>query len=80
MARLLFGHNTAGPGGATESAVIEAGVVLVAGEVAVFAKRSDVEPVTVGVEVILDEIFVPFNAVARTETAGGCPGFGFNAE
>ena len=68
------------PFGAAECAVIEAGRVLVAGEVAVLAKGSDVEPVAIGVEVVLSGVIVPFNLVFSTEVARLLPGFGFDAD
>ena len=46
------------PSGAAEGAVISAGVVLIAGELAVFAKRRVVEVVAVAVETVFGEILV----------------------
>ena len=81
MPRLeVFGRDGGFPFGAAEWAVVEAGFVLVAGELAVFTERDDVEPVTVGIEVIFGEIFVPFNLVFRAERFGFGPGFRFDAD
>ena len=60
--------------------MIDAGFVLVAGKLAVFAEGNDVEPVAVGIEVIFGEIFVPFDFIGRTEFLGFSPGFGLNAD
>ena len=59
--------------------MIEASFVLVAGELAVFTERDDVEPVTVGIEVIFGEIFVPFYLVFGAKLLGFGPGFRFDA-
>ena len=76
----IFGRDTGGPGKAAERAVIGAGFVLIAGELAVFTERNDVEPVAVSVEVVFGEIFIPFNAVFRAEFFGFGPGFRFDTD
>ena len=76
----VFGGEGGRPCGATESTVVEAGVVLITGEVAILTERGDVEPVAVGVEVILGEIFVPFDAILCAEFVRLRPGFGFDTE
>jgi hypothetical protein len=68
------------PFGATESAMIEAGVILIAGEVAVFAERGDVEPVAVSIEVILGEVLVPFDAVLCAEFVRFGPSVRFDSQ
>ena len=60
--------------------MVETVFVLVAGEITVFAEGSDVEPVAVGVERILGEVFIPFDIVLAAEFAGFGPGLGFDAE
>lgn len=74
------GRDGARPFGAAERTVVEAGAVLVTGELAIFAERDDVEPVAVGVEVIFGVIFVPFNAVGDAECLGFGPGLGLDAD
>lgn len=74
------GRDGTRPFGAAERTVVEAGVVLVAGELAIFAERDDVEPVAVGVEVVFGVIFVPFDAVGSAERLGLGPGFGLDAD
>jgi hypothetical protein len=81
VARLkVFGRDGGFPFGAAEWAVIEAGFVLVAGELAVFTERNDVEPVTVGVKVVFGEIFVPFDFIGGAELFGFSPGFRFDTD
>ena len=58
--------------------MVEAGVVLVTGEVADVAKRGGVEPVAVAVEVVFGVIFIPLDGVAVAELVGFGPGAGFN--
>ena len=68
------------PGGTAERAVIGAGVVLVAGELAVFAEGSEVEVVAVAIEAVFGEILVVFDAVFIAELVGFGPGLRFNLE
>lgn len=68
------------PGGAAEWAVIGAGVVLIAGELAVFTERGEVEVVAVAVEAIFSEILVVFDAVFIAELVGLGPGARFDFE
>ena len=68
------------PGGAAEWAVIGAGVVLIAGELAVFAERGEVEVVAVAIEAILSEVLVVFDAIFGAELAGFGPGACFDFE
>lgn len=75
----IFGWNAGFPFGATERAVIKAGLVLITGELAIFAERDDVEPVAISVEMIFGEVFVPFDAIFRAKFFGLGPGFGFDA-
>ena len=76
----VFGRDGGFPFGATHRAMINAGFILVAGELAVFAERNDVEPVAVSVEVIFGEIFIPFNLISGAELFSFGPGFGFDAD
>lgn len=68
------------PGGAAEWAVIGAGVVLVAGELAVFTERSVVEVIAVAVEAVFGEIFVVFGAIFGAELLCFSPGSRFDFE
>ena len=80
LALEVFGGEGGRPCGAAERAVVEAGVVLIAGEIAILTERGNVEPVAVGVEMILGEIFVPFDAILRAKLVRLRPGFGFDTE
>jgi len=60
--------------------VVGAGFGLVAVELARFAERFLVEPVAVGVEMILDEIFVPGDVVFVAERFDRFPGRRFDFE
>ena len=60
--------------------MIEASFVLVAGELAVFTERNDVEPVAISVEMIFGKIFVPFDFISEAELFSFGPGFGFDAD
>jgi hypothetical protein len=80
LALEVFGAEAGWPFGAAECAVVETDGVLVAGEVAVLAKGSDVEPVAIGIEVVLSGIIIPFDLVFSTEVARLLPGFGFDAD
>jgi len=60
--------------------MIEAGVILIAGKVAVFAERGDVEPVAVSIEMILGEVLVPFDAVLCAEFVCFGPSVGFDSQ
>ena len=53
---------------------------MVAGKLAIFTERDDVEPVAISVEVIFGEIFVPFNFISRAEFFGFGPGFRLDAD
>ena len=68
------------PGGAAERAVIEAVAVLVARELADFAKRSFMEIIAIAIEAIFGEVLVVFDAMPRAELFGLGPGFGLNLE
>ena len=59
--------------------MIEASFVLVAGELAVFTERDDVEPVAISVEMIFGKIFVPFDFISGAELFSFGPGFRFDA-
>jgi len=76
---VVFGVEAGWPFGAAECAVIDAGFVLVAGEVAIFAERSDVEPIAVSIEVALGGIVVPFDLIFGAKLVGLLPSFRFNA-
>ena len=60
--------------------VVGAGSVLVAGEVAVGAEGFLMEPIAVGVEVVLDEILVPDDVVFGGKLFGLLPGGRFDFE
>ena len=60
--------------------MVDAGFVLITGELAVDTERNNVQPVAIGIEVILGEVVIPFDAVSLTEVFGLCPGFGLNAD
>lgn len=60
--------------------MIDAGFVLVAGELTIDTERNGVQPVAIGIEVILGEVVIPFDVVSLTEVFGLCPGFGLNAD
>jgi hypothetical protein len=60
--------------------MVEAGFILVAGELAVFTERNKVEPVAIGIEVVLGEIFVPIDVIGGAKLFGLVPGFGFDAD
>lgn len=66
------------PSGAAERAVIGAGVILVAGELAVFTEGGEVEVIAVAVEAIFGEILVVFDAVFIAELVGFGPGLRLN--
>jgi len=66
------------PGGATERAMIEAMAVLVARELADFAKRSFVEIIAIAIEAIFGEVFIVFDAILRAELFRFGPGFSLN--
>ena len=68
------------PGRVTERAVIAAAVVLIAGELAVFTERGEVEIVAITIKAILGEIFVIFEAVFFAEVFSFRPGLGFDFE
>ena len=68
------------PGGATERAMIGAGIILVTGELADLTKRGEVKVIAVAVEAIFGEILVVFNAVFGAEPLGLVPGLGFNLD
>ncbi len=68
------------PGRVTERAVVVAAVVLIAGELAVFTERGEVEIVAITIKAILGEIFVVFEAVFFAEVFSFRPGLGFNLE
>ncbi len=68
------------PGGAAEWAVVGASVILVAGELAVFAERSVVEVIAVAVEAVFGEIFVVFDAIFGAEFLCFSPGARFDFE
>ena len=68
------------PGRATERAVVVAAVVLIAGELAVFTERGEVEIVAITIKAILGEIFVVFEAVFFAEVFSFRPGLGFDLE
>ena len=59
--------------------MIVAGVVLIAGELAVFTERNDMKPVAVSVEVVFGVFLVPFNTILLAEFVSFSPGFGFDA-
>ena len=54
--------------------------VLIAGELAVLAKRSKVEPVAVTVEVVFGEVFVVIDGVVGADVAGAGPGARFDLD
>jgi len=60
--------------------MVNAFSVLIAGEIADFAGGFLVEPVAVGVEVILNKIFVPGDLVLRAKPFDALPGRGFDFE
>ena len=60
--------------------MIEAGFVLVTSELTVFTERDDVKPVAVSIDMVLSEIFVPFDLIGFTELLGFVPGLGFDAD
>ena len=66
------------PGCAAERAMIDAGVVLVAGELADFAKGGEVEVIAVAIEAIFGEIIVVLDAVFGAELLGLVPGLSLN--
>ena len=68
------------PGGAAEWAVIGAGVILVAGELAIFTEGGVVEVIAVAIEAVFGEIFVVFDAIFVAELVGFSPGLRFNFE
>lgn len=55
-----------------------AGGILIAGELAGFAKRSGVEPVAISVEVVFGKIFVVRDVVMGAEFFGLFPSGGFD--
>ena len=68
------------PSGAAERAVIGAGVILVAGELAVFTERGVVEVIAVAIEAVFGEIFVVFDVVLGAEFLCFSPGARFDFE
>ena len=60
--------------------MVDAGVILIAGKVAVLAERGDVKPVAVGIEMILSEVLVPFDAVLCAEFVCFGPSVGFDSQ
>ena len=68
------------PGGATERAVVGAGVILVAGELAVFTEGGEVKVIAVAIEAIFGEILVVFDAIFIAELVGFGPGLRLNFE
>ena len=68
------------PGGAAEWAMISAGVILVAGELADLAEGGVMEVVAVAVEAVFGEILVVFDAVFGAEFFCFGPGFGLDFE
>ena len=68
------------PGGATEWAVVSAGVILIAGELAHLAEGGVMEIVAVAVEAVFGEILVVFDAIFGAEFFCFGPGFGLNFE
>lgn len=63
------------PGCVAKRAMIFAGVILIAGELAIGAERYGMEPVAVSINVIFGDIFVPSYIVGFTEIFGLLPGF-----
>lgn len=76
----VFGGESGWPFGATECTVVDAGVILIASKVAVFAKRGDMKPVAVSIEMILGEALVPFDAVLCAEFVCLRPSVGFDSQ
>ena len=60
--------------------MIVAAVVLIAGELAVFTERGEVEIVAITIKAILGEIFVIFEVIFFTEVFSFRPGLGFDFE
>ena len=60
--------------------MIEKRRILITGELAIFAERSEMEPVAVGVEVIFGMVFVPFYLVFAAKDLSLFPSFGFDAK
>ena len=68
------------PSSATEGAMIKQRRVLIAGEFAVFTEGSEMKPITVGVEVVLNVVFIPLNLVLFANVLSLAPSFGFDAK
>lgn len=77
---LIFGATRAGPCFVTEGAVVGAGVILVAGEVAVWTEGGLIEIVAIAVETILGVVFVPFDVIVGGEFFGLLPGERFDLD
>ena len=60
--------------------MVVAAVVLIAGELAVFTERGEVEIVAITIKAILGEIFVIFEVIFFTEVFSFRPGLGFDLE
>ncbi len=76
----LFWLNIRMPSGAAEGAVVEKRRILITSKLAIFAERSEMEPVAVGVEVIFGIVFVPFYLVFAAKDLSLFPSFRFDAE
>jgi len=68
------------PGCAAERAMVGAGVILVAGELADLAEGGVMEVVAVTIEAIFGEVLVIFDAVFGAEFFCFGPGFGLDFE
>ncbi len=77
---LLVGDFFVAPGGAAEWAVVGAGVILVAGELAVFTEGGEVEVIAVAIEAVFGEIFVVVDVVLGAEFLCFSPGARFDFE
>ncbi len=76
----LFGVGGVIPLGATEWAMVMAGVILIAGELTILTKGRIVKIISVTIEAIFDEILVIFDAVLLAEVFSLDPSSGFNLD
>ena len=76
----MVGRNAGRPACTAKWAMITAGIVLIAGEIAILAKRNDVKPIAICIEMVFGKITVPSDAISWTKLGSLLPSGGFDAD
>lgn len=75
----LVGRDAGRPTCATKWAMVIAGIVLIAGKIAILTKRNDVKPVAICIEMIFGKVAIPSDVVGWTKLGSLLPSGGFDA-